>query len=282
MDKQLKLTLSVNGRTIVIGQGSRYRLLSYDGFEAGDYQTILSEYSDIDGAFIRNQRVLQRTVDICFETVSGDDEENRRALVSFFNPKKEGVLKIDRGLGEREIRFYVSEVNFIQKNLYMPLRVDASLICPNPYFSDTVTVSHPAMDMTPLLTFPLNIIKESGVTSGFIRSGDSYTINNTGDQPIGIQLYMTASGGEVVNPKISCEMRYIDVMETLAKGDSLYISTEPGRKRIELNGYPTYNFNRASRFFTVSPGVHNITITASEGIGNLESVLTYSPCYLGA
>lgn len=283
MDKKLNLTISLGLKSMELGRDSIYRILSCEGIDAGAYSIALEKYSALDGARVADIHIDVRRIDLAFEVVvaPSEEESTRRWLTSFFNPRAEGTLTVDRGLGARSIDVCVAEVRFVQKNLYMPIRVEVGFVCPNPYFYENVIIKRTDINKVPLFTFPLNITP-GGVTAGLDKDENSFIIRNGGDVPIGVELYMTAARGRVVSPCVSFRNGSVNVLETLDIDDAIYISTVPGRKMVEINGKATYNFDRRSVFFSIPRGTHTINVTAEQGLDNLQSILIYSPRYLGA
>ena len=63
---------------------------------------------------------------------------------------------------------------------------------------------------------------------------------NGGDVPCGIVATISASGGSVVTPMISCGGKYVKCPVTLSDGDTLVIDTRERQKKITLNGSAYY------------------------------------------
>jgi phage-related protein len=286
MKPYIKITISIGNRLVTIAKDSVYRLPQggITGIESADLEAILTEYAAMDGGYLEAVKVPPRTIGLSF--VINDrsrTEELRNDLISFFSPKKQGTLTIERGGRKRKIGFCLSErPQFVQDNIISDkLRVNLSLICPDPYFQDVnpsvVNFMHPL----PLLTFPFNSVAGVGITAGILVVTDTATLVNDGDVPVGIVCDITASGGTVTNPKITMNGQYVRVIKTLEIGDTLSIDTNQGRKDIYFNGESQFIFDRKSVFFQLPVGENTIVVSADAGIKDAKASFTYSFKYLG-
>lgn len=286
MKPYIKITISIGNRLVTIAKDSVYRLPQggITGIESADLEAILTEYAAMDGGYLEAVKVPPRPIGLSF--VINDrsrTEELRNDLISFFSPKKPGTLTIERGGRKRKIGFCLSErPQFVQDNIISDkLRVNLSLICPDPYFQDVnpsvVNFMHPL----PLLTFPFNSVAGVGITAGILVVTDTATLVNDGDVPVGIVCDITASGGTVTNPKITMNGQYVRVIKTLEIGDTLSIDTNQGRKDIYFNGKSQFIFDRKSVFFQLPVGENTIVVSADAGIKDAKASFTYSFKYLG-
>lgn len=286
MRPYINITIAIGNRRITIAKDSVYRLPvgGISGIESADLEAVLTEYAAMDGGYLEAVKIPPRTISLSF--VINDrsrTEELRRELISFFSPKKEGTLTIERGGVKRKIGFYLSErPNFRQDNIISDrLRVDLSLICPDPYFEDvnptTVNFMHPL----PLLTFPFNSVAGVGITAGILVVTDTATLVNDGDVPVGIICDITANGGTVTNPQITMNGQYVRVIKTMEIGDKLSIDTNKGKKNIYFNGESQFIFDRTSVFFELPVGENKIVISADAGVKDAKASFSYSFKYLG-
>ena len=286
MKPYIKITISIGNRLVTIAKDSVYRLPQggITGIESADLEAILTEYAAMDGGYLEAVKVPPRTIGLSF--VINDrtrTEELRNDLISFFSPKKPGTLTIERGSRKRKIGFYLSErPQFVQDNIISDkLRVNLSLICPDPYFQDVSPSVVNFMHPLPLLTFPFNSVAGVGITAGILVVTDTATLVNDGDVPVGIVCDITASGGTVTNPKITMNGQYVRVIKTLEIGDTLSIDTNQGRKDIYFNGESQFIFDRKSVFFQLPVGENTIVVSADAGIKDAKASFTYSFKYLG-
>ena len=68
----------------------------------------------------------------------------------------------------------------------------------------------------------------------------------------------------------------------LAKGDTLIVDTNSGKKRVTLNGENVFHkIDRQSSFFQLSVGDNVLEYNAEENYTNLNVKLYYTPKYLG-
>jgi len=118
-------------------------------------------------------------------------------------------------------------------------------------------------------------------TVGTDNASGGKTLVNGGDVPCGIVATISASGGSVVTPTISCGGKYVKCPVTLSDGDTLVIDTRERQKKITLNGSAYYGFDAGSTFFTIPVGTSVVKITAQSGSEYITSDVRFTPLYCG-
>lgn len=286
MRPYITITVTIGSEHIRIAKDSIYRLPQggVEGIESTELEAVITEYASMDGGYSEGVKIPPRPIRLSFVV---DDlrqtEEVRNRLIAFFSPKKHGTLTIERGGKKRKIDFVMAEgPRFIQNNIVLDkLRVELSLVCPDPYFRDVNPSKVNFMHPVPLLTFPFNSIAGGGITTGILTVTDTATLVNDGDVPVGIICDITASGGTVTNPRITMNGQYVRVIKTLDIGDTLKINTIQGSKGISVNGVNRFIFDRKSVFFQLPVGESTITISADAGVKDAKASFEYSFKYLG-
>ena len=276
------ITLSSCGNSIKLSEASSYRILSYKGITSGSYVINSPEYSILDGSSVQGRRIASREIVLSFEVVDyGNTDAHRASLMTFFNPKESGTLKVTRGNRSRKTDYEVMKVEFEQKTIFSPLTVTVSLFCPLPYFADPSKSVVSGDTAIPLFTFPFNSVKDVGIMSGVIKQLNSFSVNNPGDIPVGITAYITVTGDGVVNPNVSCGDESLKILDTPSVGDSYIVSTVAGKKKILKNQKAFFSFDRNSSFFSLKRGASQIDISADSSPEFIESYIEIDPWYLG-
>ena len=96
-------------------------------------------------------------------------------------------------------------------------------------------------------------------------------------------ITITADGA-VTNPKIVKDGAFVRLIDTLAAGDTVVITTNPRSIRITKNGVNVLNkVDRASNFtaMQMQPGTNTVSYEADYGDNNLHVVIRYNKQYLG-
>lgn len=299
MAHELDLTvrLQLGDRSITIGgHASPYRLLS-SGFSGGEGAEAVIEtaaHAACGGDAVLSRRIAGRDMTLVFEIADHDNREAyRAALLSFFDPTADGVLTVMRSVDGKTVTraaacMLSGRVTLTQESLHAFIRVRVPLFCPEPYFQSEAVNRDAAKTVTPLLSFPLTVTGDCGLTSGLIRCADTVSVRNTGDAPTGFVLQMTAmdAGGTagMVNPAITREEdgAYIRLLTSLEKGDTLTVSTVPGAKYVLKNGEPCLLFDRGSTFFALNRGVNTLKITADAMLEPPDVRISFRNRYFGA
>lgn len=288
MTPYIIITMQIGARTLTISKTSLYRLISISGIESADYVADVQNYAGMDGGYISAYRVPARSIDLSFAVDRypwQDDtvEDTRAALISFFAPRADITLTIERAGRVRCISGRLrGSVTFTQANIIEDkLTVTVPLICPDPYFRDSEITSQGARRYAPLMSFPYVSMAGVGMTAGIAVNSDSVIIDNAGDTSMGIVATLSCYGGAVTNPKISCGAAYVRLLRECVQGDIIVIDTRQGRKGITVNGTSVFLFDRASIFFEVAAGKSQIDVSADANVGNMQATISYERRWLG-
>lgn len=285
MNPYITFRFVIGSEELIISKESVYRLISYDGIEAADYELNVIGNAILDGGYVQSARISTRSINVTFKIHDKKQTETLRSwLIKFLKPKTEITLYVSRGGVTRRIYGYLPiKPDFSQQNIIEDrLQISVDLLCPQPYFLDETDTSPRYLTFVPTLNFPLTFLPGKGLTTGIQITSDIIGINNTGDAPIGIICEITADKGSITNPQISIDgAEYVKVIKVLEIGDTLTINTNPGKKDILFNGESEFIYDVTSAFFSVPVGEHEIIISADVGVTNANSSFTYALKYLG-
>ena len=283
----INLKFKSNGKSIEVGKGKPYRLLSIEGLEASDYEIFSTDNVMGDGANVNNKKIKARNLMPEIKYVGDNENIERQRIISFFNLHKKGELTVTINEIARVIEYEVNSLKFNQQNINNPLKFLVNLYCPDPFFKDVTETRTDVSTEIGGFEFPLEIPTEGLELS--IRTINYITnIYNGGSVETPIRVVLRAIG-TVENPIIENldTGEYIRVKRTLSKGDVLEINTEFGNKRVEIirdDGSRENVFNYIdykSKFFSIDSGDTRLKYGADLGDSNLDVYIYYTPRYLG-
>lgn len=286
MDKRtFSLQFTKKDRVIYMGENSPYPILTIGGFEASDYEISFAANAMAHGSSITGIRIQERSLSVSFDVPdSMDFHIYRQELIKFFNPLEEISMIVDYNGIKREIFGRVEEFTFSNSNLYERLHGNLSLICPQPFFLDLNHYGKNIAAKTAMFAFPFFIPRRRGRAMSYKTLKQNVSLPNAGDVETGIEMIFKATRGTVKNPKMEklSSGEYMRVIVDMKQGDVLKITTNTGKKRIELNGVNVVQkIDRNSSFFAITPGDNILKYSADENYTNLDVTLYYTPRYLG-
>ena len=256
-----------------------------EGFGITPLAVETKPYAGLPGGHPISRRFGERHMTMHAELNAGSDTEEwaiRRRIIRLMNPLSEIEMQIRMHGVSRLITVIPDGVPLLTKDTFFsPLQVTLTFIAPEPFYRSAEPVESAFRQTVPLMTFPLNFMENTGMTTGYTRTADSVTMINPGDAECGMTAVLTASGGIVENPCLTCGDKYIRLLTTLQDGDTAEIDTRPGKKNVLLNGERKFLFDRTSDFFLLSPGENRISVSADSGSDYLSVRLFCTPLYFG-
>lgn len=255
-----------------------FKLLSHSGFAAADYSVAMSSGGSYDGGYITSARLDSRTLSIKFDFGGRFGEVTRQSLIRFFAPSRELTVTAQRGNIKRTITGYACDFDIDETNRHAHSVVNLSILCPDPYFKATETVSQSAAVVTPMFHLPCYLPVVLGVES----STGSLTVHNDGDTAADLVVELIAYA-DVNNPYIANDTtgRRIATKGKLSAGKKLTISTVRRHKAATINGERclTNPSSQFSDFLTV--GENNLRYSSDEGSGDIAVNVQCTALYLG-
>jgi len=252
-----------------------------DGFGATELFVETKPYGDGTGGHPVTRRFGERCMKLTAEMAAGDDGL-RRKICAMMNPLHTLDMEVTLGEVTRRIRVIPwGRPRFRQPNFFTPTEVTLSFLAPDPFYRANRAEEVLFRQTAPLFAFPLNLMAGAGTAAGLLRRSDTVTVTNGGDADCGFQAYLTAAGGEVINPVIRCGDRFIRAETVLRDGETLEMDTRPRCKDLRIDGVRSFTFHRDSDFFLLSVGENRISVSADSGGEYLSARLTYTPLYYG-
>lgn len=276
----LNIVFQSNDKILKVEKDTDYKLVKVEGIESSDYQINIEQYTQYDGGYTKKKIVLPRDISIIVDYIDIDNANiERQKLIRFFNPKQQGILTVNYCGVERYILYEVEGFKDLRENLYEPLTFKIDLICPDPYFKDIILGET-------IATWIGGWKFKFKLPFRFKQRGESKkNIYNSGHVETPIEIIFR---GPAVNPSVinHATGEFIKVERTLTSDDTLYITTEFGNKKVEIerNGVRTNAFNYIdldSTFFQLQVGDNMIEYTTDNNLEPQSVEIRYRNRYLG-
>lgn len=256
----LKVTLTSDSGSIMLTNNPAYTVTSVSGLDPASANVNLSENALFDGATFNSSKVSTRNIVINF-AINQPAGANRVQLYKTVKPKRSIRTYIENSDRKAYIDGYVESLSvdmFAGKEV-----AQISILCPYPFFTDKA--------------------------SPYTATGDVVlTADNSGDVETGLNITITASGGEVFSPYIQ-NLSTGDTMtirQNMVDGDIITINTNTGKRSVTLtrNGTTTNIINAldlTSTWLTLGLGTNEFEILSIFGELYIQSQVTYDVLYQG-
>lgn len=265
-----------------------YKITAIEGLESSDFEVEIEGNMNFDGGILKSKKVSSRTITLSAEYIGENVLEERKRLISLFNPSKTGILiAYFNGSDKKAIEYEIESIKINLENIYNPISFTVTLMCPDPYFKDVVMQTQVGAVWIDGLKFgfklPFHLRKrETSVNGNVIK-----IIENKGhvDCPIQVEFH-----GPAENPRVEniTTKEFIKINKTLKDGEILYISTEYGNKKVKIKGEDgniknAFNYiDLDSTFFSLVPGKNSISYSNSNDKLTGQSVkISFKNKYLG-
>lgn len=286
MEKTYKIRLTSGAHTLELSPDAPCRLAAGGliGFDCTGLDVKIRSYAARHGGYPERRRFTERELGLVFE-IDADEtetEEIRRRIVTMMNPALTCDLDVEIYGVRRTIRVIpCGEAVFLRDTMYDRPEVSLEFVAPDVFFRAAEPVEIVFRDPVPLLTGPLSFFAGAGMTTGIFRTTSTAYLTNEGDADCGIVVEITADGGSILAPGISCGEEFVKCPVTLADGDTLVIDTRDRLKNIYLNGERYFSFDRHSTFFSLPAGNSTVTVICDEGEEYIRAKVKYVPLYFG-
>lgn len=262
---------------------SAYRV-TYTGLGPVAANVITSSLGLADGAKLNSARVDRRPV-VLTVYISGNVEENRIRLYSFFTPGRNVKLYYKNGTRDVYTEGVVESCECGQFQAVQ--RAQISIICPQPYLIGAEEIVQDISGVLAMFEFPFSIAANGQEFSSL--SAEEYAIlANGGDVETGFIIDVFARAavtGPVIYNAITNEaMRIAGVLEA---GHTLTINTNTGGKKITITS-PTGQVENAlhrkqagSTWLQLLPGMNYIAYAAENGAESMLVTLRHNNLFVG-
>ena len=207
----LKIVLTCNGRTLVMGPGEDLDITKISGLESSELEISTSDNALVDGVSVDGKKIGRRSIHIEAKFRSGrNNPENRAAVIKFFNPKYTGKALITNMGVSRNIEYELEGWTFAeQRNLDARLGIVVDLMCPDPYMLNVDNFGKNMAHYTAQFHFPWHSLAKratnkkqypaevrglmlGGIITGYRTLRKEVVLVNDGDVSTGIQIQFVA------------------------------------------------------------------------------------------
>ncbi|MGY5237927.1 phage tail family protein [Clostridium tertium] len=272
------------GEIIELGNKKPILLEKIEGLSSVKNNIYSSKSIGSDGVVVSNESLDVKDVSIQICIVSNDileNEKKRADILRIFNPKNQGKIIYKNSLFEREIDVRIENSPKFSKSLNGKIqRCVIDFISPIPYLNDIYysgeIISNWIGGWKFKFTLPFR----------FKQKGESKkNIYNSGHVETPVEVIFK---GPALNPCIinNATGEFIKVIRELSSDDILYITTEYGNKKVEIenNGVRRNAFNYIdldSTFFQLKVGDNMIEYTTDNDLEPQSVEIRYRNRYLG-
>ena len=280
MDKKnLILKFESNNKSLLM-DGILYKIISVVGLESSDYDIEIKDNNQYDGGYVNKKHIKPRSISIVGDFIGDYPEEERQRLIAFFNPHHEGKLIVNYCGVERIIKYEVESFMDNRRNLYETLSFKIELICVDPFFK---TVNEILININ---TWIGGWKFKFKLPFKFKQKGEpKKNIYNDGHVETPVEIIFR---GPAVNPSVinHATGEFIKVERTLTSDDTLYITTEFGNKKVEIerNGVRENAFHYIdldSTFFQLKVGDNMIEYATDNELEPQSVEIRYRNRYIG-
>ncbi len=256
--------------------GGDYKVLSLEGLGSLQYDVLLKENPQMDGAKAMGIRALTRQILLTIDT----PKAQRDYFLRFFPHKTAGKLTATWNGVTRWIDYIVERNDALQANVHHDPSFSLQLVCPDPFFKDMNDYGKNIAESLPMIAFPF--VWTRAYVPDIKTVGPFALLDNRGDIETGVIAEITAHG-DVLNPKLRLGTgEYFLVNAHMARGDRLRINTNAGQKSVTLNAENAlHRIDRQSDWLTLNKGQNTLEYGAEDGRSNMEVRVYYTPRYLG-
>lgn len=268
----------------LLADGRDWLLTAIDGAGAPTYELFSEDSASGDGAAVTGKRVAAR--DLQLEATAlhvADNAVLRGMALSFFSPKHTYQVYLTYLGRTRWLSCELSAFQAPNQRVHLPQTWTALFLAANPYWQSVDDFGQDIASVTPRWGFPYIDHPDYGVLVDVANYTRQVVFDYDGDVPAWPAITITADGA-VTNPRIVKDGAFVRLLDTLAAGDTVVITTNPRSIRITKNGGNVLNkVDRASDFtgMAMRPGTNTISYEADVGENLMHVVIRYNKQYLG-
>lgn len=284
MDRDVIARIVRSDGAELIADESDWGLTAIDGADAPTYELFTEDNATDDGVTVTGKHVKSRDLEL--EAAVMDTRFNdtlRDRAKRFFNPKYSYQVYLTYmgttyWLAAELSAFKAQNAQIDEKQTW-----SAYFLAANPYWQSVDDFGQDIAAINPRWGFPYMDNPTYGVLVDVANFARQVIFDYDGDVPAYPTITITADGA-VTNPKIVKDGAFVRLIDTLAAGDTVVITTNPRSIRITKNGVNVLNkVDRASNFtaMQMQPGANTVSYEADYGDNNLHVVIRYNKQYLG-
>lgn len=255
-----------------------------DGFN-GVNNEIFSDNNAIgDGSIFSGERVGDKDRTISAKLINKNlNEIMRKVAISFFNPKH--TYKVYVAYQNQTMWCEGRQIGFScpMGNIYRPIELTWTILSNMSYMMSVDNFGKDIASIKPMSAFPYLAKIGVGCIGGKYNFTQNVLIENDGDVDTFFQCIITAKG-DVINPKIVKDDKYVRLIDTMIDGDVYVIDFVSSPPTVKKNGANAISKTDRTSSFTdmgLTVGDNDISFNADNGSSNMQVVLYYNKRYLG-
>lgn len=252
------------------------------GIDSIDSEVYFENNANGEGILITGSDYTARDITLSCECSNSNlNDIRRREAISFFNHKRSYKLYITYMGRTLWCDAKVRILSVPSENMYSLTQFTVSFIRESPYLKSTYEYGENLAQTVNLYAFPNYITNDVGLVYDYFRFADFVDITNYGDVDTFMRVVFTASG-EVVNPKIIKDNKYVKVLDTMQNGDVYELDFV--NLTIKKNGNNAIGkIDRLSDFsaMKLKIGDNIVSYSADSGEALLNVYIYYNQLYLG-
>lgn len=273
---------STSGESIELGNVKPIILEKIEGFTSSKNSINTSKLMNNDGEKVVNESLEMKDMSIQLAIIAEGEEfeKIKEKIISIFNPKIAGTIIYINSLFERSINVKIeSTPNFSKGSMKKIQRCVIDFVAPSPNFE--------SYELSELISTWIGGWKfKFRLPFRFKQKGEpKKNIYNEGHIETPVEIIFK---GPAVNPKIlNCRTgEFMKVDRVLTSDDTLYITTEFGNKKVEIerNGVRQNAFHYIdldSTFFQLKTGDNMIEYSTDNELDPQSVEIRYRNRYLG-
>lgn len=278
--------ISARGNLMPLVNNPYFNLSGCDGLTSTNIALATSTVPSMDGDTVNNLQAQPRSIVLYLEARQGKSvEEVKRYVTSFVKPKLPGALRWKQNEREIEITGIVQAVEMPRFSQKCVMQI--TLYCSAPYWADIDYLNTELSNIVDMHYFPQDMgglhFTEEGAPFGVYERNYIKSFTNEGDVASGMLITITALS-VVTNPVLYsiATGQFIGIIDTLAAGDEVVISTYKGNKTITKNGENIIDkIKPGSTFLQLEVGSNEFMIdSGDDDISNMYFTLTYKRLYV--
>lgn len=268
----------------LLADGTDWLLTRIDGAAAPTYELFSEDNGEGDGSTVTGKRVKARDLELEATALSvRSNPALRHRALEFFNPKQTYRVYLTYMGRTRWLAAELSAFQAPNDRVNLPQTFSAYFVAPDAYWQSVDDFGQDIAAITPRWGFPYMDHPTLGVLADVANFARQVVFEYDGDVPAYPTITLTADDA-VTNPKILNGGAFVRLLDEMAAGDIVVITTAPRQIRITKNGVNVLNrVDRASDFsgLALQPGTNVISFAADYGDNNLHVVIRYNKQYLG-
>lgn len=268
----------------LLADGTDWLLTRIDGAAAPTYELFSEDNGEGDGSTVTGKRVKARDLELEATALSvRSNPALRHRALEFFNPRQTYRVYLTYMGRTRWLAAELSAFQAPNDRVNLPQTFSAYFVAPDAYWQSVDDFGQDIAAITPRWGFPYMDHPTLGVLADVANFARQVVFEYDGDVPAYPTITLTADDA-VTNPKILNGGAFVRLLDEMAAGDIVVITTAPRQIRITKNGANVLNrVDRASDFsgLALQPGTNVISFAADYGDNNLHVVIRYNKQYLG-